>query len=481
MSAGNRWHDGTPAEVDEPVVPQAILSWVRELGDPSRSASSQPAESVSADPAESPNENTLDSPETIAILLRAIEGTDLAALLEGVPLPGGGQSHGAEFATPPVTLKFAPNLEAPSAAPPPAASAQPEPASVAPLSSPAPARPEEIHDLAARLLSTIQSTDIASITNEQTLPAETAPQVVAAPQPAKPPEARNSATRSPATPPPVSIPPRPKSAPAPTPAAGAASKLPSLPILSAPVTPASKKPVAATHHTPVVAPPHKPAPIRTDAAISRIPDILRPGIRVIAAAFRPLGNALDRAEAELERWFLKWFEPPDPRHSRRLAKPPLVAYRWILNTPQAIKIANVSAGGLYLLTDERWSEGNIISMTLQRTDTERGAPDSWIAVDFVVMRRYKDGVAGAFIPSRPGLDHAVAGRAKNCADRKTLEQFFDQLSPTGNAPVRRHTRKILAVSDRIRRAISSLKDRLRRLPALVPFRSKASQQDLAGK
>jgi hypothetical protein len=139
-------------------------------------------------------------------------------------------------------------------------------------------------------------------------------------------------------------------------------------------------------------------------------------------------ECLDRAEMQLESWFLKWFEPPDPRHHSRVDEPPLVAYHWIVDSPQALKVANISSGGLYLLTEDRWSEGNIVSMTLQRTDREKGSPESWIAVDFLVMRWCKDGIAGAFLPHRPGLSDAVAGRAKNCADAKTLERFVKELN-----------------------------------------------------
>ncbi|MGH9589791.1 MAG: hypothetical protein ACRD25_05315, partial [Terracidiphilus sp.] len=58
---------------------------------------------------------------------------------------------------------------------------------------------------------------------------------------------------------------------------------------------------------------------------------------------------------------------------------------------------------------------------------ENGSPDSWIAVDFLVMRWCEDGVAGAFMPSTPGLTYTVAGRAANCADKKKLERFMERL------------------------------------------------------
>lgn len=148
----------------------------------------------------------------------------------------------------------------------------------------------------------------------------------------------------------------------------------------------------------------------------------------LAATAGLINEGLDRAEIHLERWFQKWFGPPDPRHSRRVAEPPLVAFHWIVDTPQALRIANISAGGLHLLTNERWSPGNIVSMTLQRTDMPKGSRESWIAVDFLVMRWCKDGMAGAFIASVPGLKNAVSGRAQNCADKRTLERFVEKLA-----------------------------------------------------
>jgi hypothetical protein len=152
------------------------------------------------------------------------------------------------------------------------------------------------------------------------------------------------------------------------------------------------------------------------------------GIGSLAATGELINGGLDRAEMHLENWFHKWLGPPDPRRNARVDNPPLVAYHWIADVPQALKIADISAGGLHLVTKDRWSEGNIVSMTLQRTDREKGSPDSWIAVDFLVMRWCEDGMAGAFMASTPGLAYTVAGRAGNCADRKMLVRFVDRLA-----------------------------------------------------
>lgn len=171
-------------------------------------------------------------------------------------------------------------------------------------------------------------------------------------------------------------------------------------------------------------------PAAAEDATPKMPSRVRlgTGIGSLAATGDLINGGLDRAEMHLENWFQKWLGPPDPRRATRVSNPPLVAYHWIADVPQALKIADVGAGGLHLITKDRWSEGNIVSMTLQRTDRDKGSPDSWIAVDFLVMRWCEDGMAGAFIASTPGLYYTVAGRAGNCADRKTLERFMERLA-----------------------------------------------------
>lgn len=162
---------------------------------------------------------------------------------------------------------------------------------------------------------------------------------------------------------------------------------------------------------------------------SKNPKRAKLGAGINRVSLRQTGDYLDRAETHLESWFLRWFDPPDPRRrSSRVAAPPLIAYHWSMDMPQGLKIGDISSSGMYLLTPERWTEGVIVSLTLQRTDMDKGLPESWIAVDFVVTRWGQDGIGGEFIPWRPGLTDAVAGRANNCADKKTLERFVAQLT-----------------------------------------------------
>jgi hypothetical protein len=115
----------------------------------------------------------------------------------------------------------------------------------------------------------------------------------------------------------------------------------------------------------------------------------------------------------------------DPRRSTRLEQPPLVAWCWAADTPGALRIADISAGGIHLLTDVRWPRGATVPMTLQRTDRPKHAPGSWIVADFRILRWCQDGLAGILIPPTP---YSVASGTENCADPATLKRFVKQLA-----------------------------------------------------
>ena len=134
-----------------------------------------------------------------------------------------------------------------------------------------------------------------------------------------------------------------------------------------------------------------------------------------------MGRTRSRRASRLDKWF-------DPRRSSRLAKPPAVAYCWTVDTPHPVEIADISSGGVHLLTDARWPQGGVLSMTLQRTDRTSQTPESWIVIDFMVIRLCDDGVAGAFIPSTNGVSRIIPSRAENCADDRALKRFVKYLA-----------------------------------------------------
>jgi hypothetical protein len=57
-------------------------------------------------------------------------------------------------------------------------------------------------------------------------------------------------------------------------------------------------------------------------------------------------------------------EPPDPRKAEREPIPGLVAYFFTGGAPIAHQVQDISANGLYVLTEERWYPDTVIRVTL---------------------------------------------------------------------------------------------------------------------
>jgi hypothetical protein len=87
------------------------------------------------------------------------------------------------------------------------------------------------------------------------------------------------------------------------------------------------------------------------------------------------------------------------RGSRRRRWPRLIAYNSSGSGLAVHGVKDVSANGLYLVTDERWPMGSEVIMTLQRTDGLDEDSKDPINVKLRVIRWGKDGVALSFIQS----------------------------------------------------------------------------------
>lgn len=91
---------------------------------------------------------------------------------------------------------------------------------------------------------------------------------------------------------------------------------------------------------------------------------------------------------------------PDRRTGRRKRWPRLVAYDSSGGTLEVHGVKDMSANGLYLMTQERWPLGTQVTMTLQRTDGFDDNPRSnTITVQLRVVRWGGDGVGLAFVQS----------------------------------------------------------------------------------
>lgn len=127
--------------------------------------------------------------------------------------------------------------------------------------------------------------------------------------------------------------------------------------------------------------------------------------------------------------FLRWLST-DRRASKRHPLPGLVAYYWTGGAPQAFHIGDISAVGLYLLTEERWFPGTMILMTLQRTNTDGDDPDDFISVLTKVIRWGTDGVGLSFVPSNTVDLNSGELLPETGVGKKALHRFIQRVQPT---------------------------------------------------
>jgi len=88
----------------------------------------------------------------------------------------------------------------------------------------------------------------------------------------------------------------------------------------------------------------------------------------------------------------------DRRGARRKRWPRLVAYDSTGETLEVHGVKDMSATGLYLMTEERWPLGAQVIMTLQRTDgIDENPSNNTITVQLRVVRWGSDGVGLSFV------------------------------------------------------------------------------------
>lgn len=97
-----------------------------------------------------------------------------------------------------------------------------------------------------------------------------------------------------------------------------------------------------------------------------------------------------------ENWFLRWWnEGLEKRSSPRESVPWIAAYFFSGGPPKARKIRNVSPGGAFVDTEERWYRGTIVRMTI--SDRRELVGPKSITVNAMVGRSTSDGLAFQFI------------------------------------------------------------------------------------
>ncbi|MGA2558226.1 MAG: PilZ domain-containing protein [Terracidiphilus sp.] len=125
-------------------------------------------------------------------------------------------------------------------------------------------------------------------------------------------------------------------------------------------------------------------------------------------------------------WLERWWSP-DPRKAPREASPGLAAYYWTGGPPEAHQIKDISATGLYVVTEERWYPGTLVLMTLQDSGAGEEVKERTICVHSRAVRWGKDGVGLQFVLQKDPGDPTMGA-----ADRKALDKFLQRLRKSRN-------------------------------------------------
>lgn len=131
-------------------------------------------------------------------------------------------------------------------------------------------------------------------------------------------------------------------------------------------------------------------------------------------------------------WLERWWSP-DPRKAPEMRKalrdsiPSMAAYYWTGAAPKAHSVRDISALGLYVVTEERWYPGTLVLMTLQDKGSGEERVERSLSVHCRAVRWGNDGVGLQFIPqdapdARKGLNQLAHG-----AYKRDLDQFLERL------------------------------------------------------
>ena len=134
--------------------------------------------------------------------------------------------------------------------------------------------------------------------------------------------------------------------------------------------------------------------------------------------------------APMKEWFKS--RSQERRRAERQNAPEVVAHYWDGAAPAAHTIRNISANGLYILTEQRWYPGTLVMLTLQKKDCVSEGADRSITVQSKVVRSGPDGVGLVFVPAEHEEKRAASVSPGDpghflTAGRKAIARFLQQV------------------------------------------------------
>jgi hypothetical protein len=125
---------------------------------------------------------------------------------------------------------------------------------------------------------------------------------------------------------------------------------------------------------------------------------------------------------------------PDQRKQERYLDPPLVGYLGAVRTSNPYPLADISLSGFCMLTDERWTSGTEMPITLQQVNLPEDDDAACFTVQSTVVRSGKDGVGFSILLNEEDSNAAHGNPLRvKWISRLEMQQFLYRLKETAPA------------------------------------------------
>ena len=125
----------------------------------------------------------------------------------------------------------------------------------------------------------------------------------------------------------------------------------------------------------------------------------------------------------LGRWFLAG--RAEKRRVARAPSPGLIAYWWTGGRNELQHVRDISASGLYVVTDERWYLGTHVQMTLAKTFTGKSKEEHSITLFATAVRWGHDGVGLEFVLRGARYRNRIPSWFVDCVPERQVERFVE--------------------------------------------------------